>query len=122
MRARFFREAARTTSSPAACWSTAKPRLQSASDSRYITHLHSENSLSPDTGTYCIDYVTSQLTVTAQGTSEDPREVYQRVLTPRTVGKSGRVIKRVGSSCGVDVGVEGARRLRTHRADGYISR
>lgn len=44
------------------------------------------------------------------------------MLTPCTVDESGRVIKRVGSSRGVDVGEEGARRLRTHRVDGYISR
>lgn len=77
-----------------------------------------EYSHSPDTGTYCIDYVTSQLTV-----KHNVRE-YPRVIS-RAVARSaegGRVTERVGSSRGVDVGEEGARRLRTHRADGYISR
>lgn len=77
-----------------------------------------EYSHSPDTGTYCIDYVTSQLTV------KHNVRAYPRVIS-RAVARfaeGGRVAERVGSSRGVDVGEEGARRLRTHRADGYISR
>lgn len=86
--------------------------------SRYITHLLAATISLPDTGTYCIDYVTSQLTV------KHNERAYSEVIS-RAVARfaeGGRVIERVGSSRGVDVGEEGARRLRTHRADGYISR
>ncbi|CAD0203238.1 unnamed protein product [Chrysodeixis includens] len=86
--------------------------------SRYITHLQAATVSLPDTGTYCIDYVTSQLTIKHNVRAYS--EVISRAVARFAEG--GRVIERVGSSRGVDVGEEGARRLRTHRADGYISR
>lgn len=117
------RRSPRSLNSVTSCRANGVPcGLPARSRRRQTLPLHNapafrEYSHSPDTGTYCIDYVTSQLTVTGNTTYERGGESRAGSLAAAAVWQT-----RDACSSGVDVGEEGAQRLRTHRADGYISR